>query len=173
MRHNRFDWKKLFVWVGIGALLGGTFHGFVNQWPLFWEIALWKFTILAIGPVGWMLYRVTYQELYSYILSRRAYWLSLSYYLIFMIAALIHSRFYVVMIYYGPILIVSMVLFFRSNTVGPTRHKGVAIGLLLSILSALIQVTGVSINEWLNHNDLYHYAQAVAFIVISNSVSKK
>lgn len=162
-------WMVLFGAIGIGALLGGTVHGFFNDPGSTGQKILWPATLLALGVTSvamWIIgARVQLREPVSTWVRRAALAQFVAY---AVIVLFVDSRFLVAIATYLPatvfLLAILIVVYAR------TRARAVALGiggLLLTFVAAAVQQLRVAIHPvYFNHNALYHVIQGAALILI-------
>jgi hypothetical protein len=139
-RANRM-WALAFVFTGVGAVCGGVFHAFGDQWLL-----LWKTTTFSVGLASFFLLAGADRRLQGLAVVKLVVYLS------WMSG---HDAFEYVIADYGLTLI--LLAFFHP------AKKWVIGSIALSIAGALVQQTRFTIHErWLDFNDLYHFIQLVA-----------
>lgn len=72
-----------------------------------------------------------------------------------------NASFRTIMLFYGPVVLLGLVASLRNE------WRGVAAGLGVSIIAALLQATGVSLHPvYFDHNALYHVVQAAALLLL-------
>ncbi|HEV8106402.1 MAG TPA: hypothetical protein VGP97_02695 [Burkholderiales bacterium] len=157
--YSRF-WSLAFLALAVGALLGGTWHGF-------WQSdLLWKATTLAVGVtsfgmVGASAYALTPGKLRNGLIALAA--VKLLAYLAWMLR---HDDFIWVVADTGiALLIVAAVHVWRFN-------GWILAGVAVSVLAGLAQASGLALHERFNHNDLYHVLQIAAMFLFYRGVRR-
>jgi MFS family permease len=156
-------WRWAFVATSVGALAGGSTHGFallLKSWQ--WS-ALWKCSTLMIGCGSFcLLMAVSYARLGGQWGRgvRIVALLKLAVYVFWMLG---HDDFRFVIFDYGS----SMIIILGIETWKLWRERrlnGVWIpaGIVLSFVSSAIQQSGYSLHRHFNQNDLFHVIQMVA-----------
>lgn len=161
-------WGIAFLFVGLGALFGGTFHGFGPQLSDAWEMLLWKGVVYSIGFS--MLFAVagTLRGTPISIRTQRtlnaANLLAFSAYAFWMIK---NEDFEFVILYYVP----AMLLIAGVQTWALIRHqlpgaKWLVGGVIVTLVSSYIQQSDIDLHRNFNHNDLYHVVQIAGLYLL-------
>ena len=151
--HRRHRCRKLWAvglfFVGLGAALGGIRHGFAVYLGDLANTVVWKGTVYAIG------------------LS-----------LVFVVAGTISgsplkaATAKYVIYYYGPAMLAVAAIqgwaFARHRSEGAL---GIMSGVVVTLLGAIAQQSGISIHAHFNHNDLFHIIQVVGLALFFRGVS--
>lgn len=139
-------WVPAFVFTGIAAILGGTYHGLFEH-PLLWKAVVYavgfaSFFLLA-GSGGRKLQVFAAVKLVAYLA-----WVTMD------------DAFVWVIVDYGvTLLIVAAVHAIRKSP----ATKWILANIAVSIVGALIQQSKVKLHPyWFDHNDIYHVIQMVA-----------
>ena len=144
-------WGLAFAALAAAALLGGTWHGFVQH------DLLWKATLLCAGVASFAMvtgsaYATTRGQLLPILAA-----VKLAIYAGWM---LFHDQFiYVVMDTGIAFLVVAALHLWKWN--GPMLA-----GVAVSIAAALVQASGFTLHPHFNHNDLYHVIQIGALALL-------
>ena len=157
MDASRF-WALAFFALGLGAFLGGTWHGF---WQ---DDLLWKATTLSVGGASFGMVAgsadaVTAGKLRAGLIAFAAAKL-------FAYAAwmLYHDDFiWVVADTATALLIVAVLHAWRFN-------GWILAGVAVSVLAGLAQASGFALHPRFNHNDLYHVLQIAAMFLFYRGV---
>ena len=154
------SWALAFLALSLGALLGGTWHGF-------WQNDfLWKATTLAVGIASFGMVAgsaniVTTGRLRSALIGFAAGKL-----VVYSAWMLSHDDFiWVVVDTASALFIVGLLHIARWN---PWMVAGVAI----SVAAGLVQASGFALHAHFNHNDLYHVIQTAAMFAFYNGLKK-
>ncbi len=152
-------WAGAFFVIGIAALTGGTFHGFIDFLSKPSAAALWRVTVYCIAiSTAFMLAATVYSSLP---LSIRPWFLAaIAIQFILCIAWLTrHDSFRYVVYNYAPLMLVVLaiqIFAYRSDFPG---SGWIICGILVSFAAAGIQLSGFRhLKNW-NHNDIYHIIQ--------------
>lgn len=143
-------WALAFVFTGLGAFFGGTYHGVLPSVSPFAAAALWKATVYAVGIASFFFLAGSHPRMAVPAA------LKLVVYGSWMIA---HDGFLWVIADYGTMLIlVGIIVIVRR---GPEMNWVLG-GIGLAVAGAGIQQSGFTIHRHFNHNDLYHLVQIAA-----------
>ena len=160
LERTRF-WALAFLALAVGALLGGTWHGW-------WENdLLWKATTLSVGVasfgmvVGSALQTTRGALLRTLVAVAAIKW---ALYTAWMTA---HDDFIWVVVDTGiALLIVGALYLWRLN-------RWMLAGVGLSVVAGLAQASGVRLHEHFNHNDLYHVIQIAAMLAFYRGLEER
>jgi hypothetical protein len=167
------DLRRLFVLFfassALGALAGGTVHGFFLDDGSAAGAMLWRAALLALGVTAFAAWsigaRLALSSRTARIVQALAA-LNLAAYAVIVIA--FDQRFLVAIANYAPavaFLALSFFIAYRRDG-GRPLVAGLA-GLLLTAAAAVVQRRGIALHPTLfNHNALYHAIQMVAFVLI-------
>jgi hypothetical protein len=150
----RLWWGLAFAAVAVGALLGGTWHGFVQSEPL------WVATLVAVGVASCaMLIGSALATLGG---APRNIVLGLAGgKLVFYLGWLAVRTDFVVVIFDSGIsfALVAALHLWRFN-------GWILSGVFVSVAAALVQASGFALHRHFNHNDLYHVVQIAAMALL-------
>jgi hypothetical protein len=147
-------WTLAFAALALGALLGGTWHGFLKA------NLLWKATLISIGFASFAMvagsafsalrggWRVLVLALAGAKLLAYAGWM------------LRHDGFVYVVLDTGLALVAVLAMHLWR------RDGWMLAGVALSVAAALAQASGLALHRHFNHNDLYHVIQAAAMFLL-------
>lgn len=148
--HTNRQWALAFLFTAAGSFFGGTYHGFQPVVSALTAIVLWKLTLFSIGLASFFLVLGS---------SRKLLLVALVKLIAYMSWMTTHSEFLWVIIDYGiALLIVGFVVLVRRGPATPW----VIVSILVSVIGALVQMSGLNLHAHFNHNDLYHLIQLVA-----------
>ncbi|MBI5612207.1 MAG: hypothetical protein HY942_03930 [Gammaproteobacteria bacterium] len=156
-------WGLAFAAMAVAAVAGGLFHGFRPHLDAQVLTVLWKLTVYAIGLGGFLMLAASLVAVLRPPL--RQWWLALAAMKLVIYAAwmLTHNEFRYVIYDYAPSLLGVLILHILAwSRHAPGAHWMVA-GALGSFAAGAVQLSGLRLGEYFNHNDLYHLAQLVAF----------
>lgn len=172
-RHGRREdqtapqlWAGAFFLTGVGAMLGGTSHGFALYLSDGAKAFVWKATVYSIGVASFCLLAGAFaagvrQPLRGWLVRAAA--LKLLVYATWMAW---HDEFrYVVYDYIPSMLIVLGFAAWAAYRRPEEGARWILGGILVSFIAAGIQVSGFKLHEQFNHNDLYHVLQMAAFFL--------
>ena len=147
-RVNRL-WALAFLFTALGSFFGGTYHGL---WQSAW---MWKPTVMSIGLASFFLLSAYFPRIAMLKFIAYASWM------------IFHDGFEWVIADYGiTLLLVSFGVLRQEPQLSKGRlspdAKWILGSIALSILGALVQMSGFSLHKHFNYNDLYHVIQLVA-----------
>jgi hypothetical protein len=172
-RPGRGDLRGLFVLFfaasGLGALAGGTVHGFFLHDDSLAAATLWRAALVALGVTAFAAWSIGARLVLGGAAARIVQALAvleLAAYVV--VVVLFDQRFLVAIVNYAPavaFLALSFLLAYLRQG-GRPLVAGLA-GLLLTGAAAVVQRRGISLHPTLfNHNALYHVIQMIAFVLI-------
>ena len=157
MGASRF-WALAFFALGLGALLGGTWHGFWQD-DLLWKATTLSVGLASFGMVAGSADAVTTGKLRTGLIAFAAVKL-----LAYGAWMLYHDDFiWVVGDTASALLIVAIVHAWRFNA-------WILSGVAVSVLAGLAQASGFALHQRFNQNDLYHVLQIVAMFLFYRGV---
>jgi hypothetical protein len=150
--YSRF-WSLAFLALALGALLGGTWHGF---WQ---DDFLWKATTLSVGVTSFGMVAASANALTTGKLRTALIAFAAVKLFTYVAWMLYHDDFiWVVADTAAALLIVAVLYFWRFN-------GWILAGVAVSVIAGLAQASGVALHERFNHNDLYHVLQIAAMFL--------
>lgn len=153
-----------FAAMALGALLGGTAHGFVDRLDRSVVGAIWFATTATVGVAGYCLLAAAATAFLDQPARRLILALGAGKLAVYVIWMTRHQEFRWVILEYGSsMLVVALLALGRVSAAGERRAAlWVLGGLALSALGATVQGGGFAPHRHFNHNDLYHVIQIVA-----------
>ena len=157
---SRKCWALAFGAVAVSALIGGTHHGFASIMSAATYALSWKVTVLAIGmfSFGMMagsIFATTRGTARTALLAIAAAQL-----LVYSAWMLVHDEYRYVVLDTATALAALLLLHgWSAATRRDEASYWVLAGIGASAAAAAVQFYGVSLHEYLNHNDLYHLIQ--------------
>jgi hypothetical protein len=150
---SRKFWALAFAALALGAFLGGTWHGFVQN------DLLWKATLLAVGVASFAMLAGSACA----VLSGRVRSFVLAFAVVKLIIysgwMLVHDEFIFVVVDTGvAFAAVALLHIWKLN-------GWILAGVAVSVAAALVQASGFALHQHFNHNDLYHVIQIVAMVL--------
>jgi len=170
---SRSGWGVAFIFIGLGALFGGTDHGFAAQLGAEWSALLWKGALYCVGLAMFFALVATV----SGTVANRKYrmWLyaySVAAFLVYAWWMLDHDEFlYAVLCNVSTFTIISALHVTTLIRHAAKSAKWILSGVAVSFLSAAIQRSGFDLHTHFNHNDLYHIVQIVGLYLFYRGAS--
>lgn len=155
--------------ISIGALAGGTVHGFFPEKTTTGYAILWTITLLAMGVTTLVLWAIGARIQFSSTATR---WITAAAVTEFgfycLMVVFVTQEFSVVIFNYVPavafLFIVIGVVYVRTQA--PQALLGLG-GLMLSLVASWVQYSGFAVHPtYFNHNVFYHVLQAMALLLI-------
>jgi hypothetical protein len=163
----RLYFVVFFCAVGVGALLGGTDHGFLLDKTTRLRAVVWKGTLVAIGVSA----LAAWQAGALLIAPTPARWIRAGAVVLFigyLFAVARSDAFLVAIVHYLPAVVFLFGVFGWHYVRGRERHYLLgAAALSLTLAAAGVQQARIGLHPVLfNHNALYHLIQAVALLLL-------
>ena len=155
-------WSLSLIVTGIGAVGGGSSHGFKEFFSEKINSVLWKTSIIPIGIGAYLMgvasinssldwqYRWTINLLLAFTTLLYCIWI-----------AFVNDKFIYVIFYYAPLMLLVLALQVLRYLLS---HLGgyIILGVLVSFLAAGIQITTKEkLPKYFNNNDLFHVMQII------------
>lgn len=163
-------WFMLFFMsVGVGALAGGTVHGFFLNEATAGYAVLWPTTLLAIGMTALATWAIGAKIHFSTTIARWITIVAAAGFVGYCVVVLFVTQdFFVVIVNYLPAVFFLLLVFLDLYL--KTRARLVLfglVGLALILVASWVQHSGIALDPiYLNHNAFYHLIQAVALFLI-------
>jgi hypothetical protein len=155
-----YSWAAGFACFGLASLAGGTVHGFSTIFSEAVLQELWKLTAYAIGLASFFLLTGTLSACTVPSVRRFAMLIPYVQLIIYVLWMATHDDFRYVIYDYAFTNLGIMALQFYAGIANRTMSAPWLVGgVLVSFLAAAAQVSGVSLHQHFNHNDLYHVIQ--------------
>ena len=149
-QHSRRWWAVAFAALALGAFLGGTWHGFVQN------TILWKATLLSVGVASFGMVSGSAFAALSGRARDTVLWLAGAKLIVYWWWILGHDEFIYVVLDAGiAFAAVAAMHLWRWNA-------WIVAGVAVSVAAALVQASGYALHAHFNHNDLYHVIQLAA-----------
>jgi len=153
-QRSRLLWAVAFAALAVGALLGGTWHGF------FQNDYLWKATVLTVGVASFAMVAGSAFAALSGAVRHVLIWVAGGKLLTYVYWTPRHDEFIYVVIDSGiAFALVAALHLWRFNA-------WVVAGVAVSLVAALVQASGFAPHPHFNHNDLYHVIQIAAMVLL-------
>ncbi len=155
------------LFTGIGAIFGGTAHGFAKVLSNKLHTIIWKTTTYTIGIA-------TVFFLHSAILSSVTSISKIIFIALNLIAFIIyafwmfnHDSFLYVVLYYVPsmILILGLKIYSWFSFMDPSSGL-IILGIVITFIGTGFQAAKISIHKHFNHNDIFHVIQMISIYVL-------
>lgn len=154
------SWAAGFACFGLASLAGGTVHGFSTVLSEATLQSLWKGTTYAVGLASFFLLTGTLNACIAVPVRRLVMPIPYIQLIVFALWMATHDDFHVVIYNYTLTNLAILALQCYAGVI----HRAVSApwlagGVLVSFVAAAVQVSGVTIHQHFNHNDLYHVIQ--------------
>lgn len=160
-------WGNCFFAVGIGGILGGTSHGFGPRFSDLTKTIIWRATLLFVGITG-LLLAMSAGTFFINDKGENAMMVTAGVLLItYLIRLNKHDTFRQAITFYLPLMVISFVGFTTAFfTLGFIGTLFCSIGLAVSLVASWVQVSGISLHQHFNHNDLFHVIQMLGMYLM-------
>ena len=162
-------WGLGFLCIGLGALLGGTSHGFAFYLGATSNFVIWKATVYAVGLS--MLFAVAGTVEGSRPGNNVRYLLHAANATAFAVYAfwmLSHSEFVYVIYHYVPAMIlVALIQVWAWIDHRAQSAPWLTGGVLVTLIGAAVQQSGFTVHPHFNNNDLYHVIQIAGLYLLN------
>ncbi len=165
-------WSGALAASAIAAFLGGTSHGFALHFSDFAKTAIWKATVYSIGLASFLMLSGTLFAVVANPLRKLLLGLVLLQFLIYAGWMISHDEFKYVIFDYVPAMLGVVLL--QAYAYSKWKHKSAVwliSGVLISFAAAGIQMSGFTIHQHFNHNDLFHVIQIGANYLLYKGAS--
>jgi hypothetical protein len=168
-RRLRGPFALLFASSGIGALAGGTVHGFFLQEDSPTGAVLWRIAMLSVGLTALACWSIGGHLLFTEATARLVVALAVLEWVVYAVVVLaIDQRFWIAVANYAPsvvFLTVAFLVAYQRQRQGPIL-AGLA-GMVLTMAAAIVQRLRIALHpSYFNHNALYHVIQMTAFALV-------
>ena len=166
-------WGAGFFFIGLGALLGGASHGFAAYLGDIANSVVWKGTVYTIGLS--LVFVVAGSVAGAPLKPSTARTFRILNVIVFILYAawmIRHDDFLYVIYYYGPAMLVVAAIYGMAHL--RYRSEGaldILSGVVITLLGAAVQQSGISIHAHFNHNDLFHVIQVVGLLLFFRGAS--
>ncbi|RMG30930.1 MAG: hypothetical protein D6732_15630 [Methanobacteriota archaeon] len=153
--------KGYFILLGLGALLGGTAHGFKEYATQKMELLVWRGSLVVLGATSFCLVVGL-----SYVFVENiAPWVQLVFgiaFIPYLWRVKVNGEFIDAIMYYGVATLVSITITVFAIISGNSGASLILTGFLVLILGTFIQMKKIGIHKHFNHNDIFHVFTMVA-----------
>ena len=160
-------WATAFVMTAVAAIVGGTYHGFIQWVPGATGRVVWKITLLATGVGSACLLAAAVVAATTGTLQRALIALVCGKLLVFLWTMVTRDQFNLVIADYGTALVAVLFLALFVRPTGLTPAAGwIAAGVGVSVVAGVIQWARLAPHPTFNHNDLFHVVQMAALYLL-------
>jgi hypothetical protein len=166
-------WVAGFAFIGLAAFLGGTSHGFSQYLGESQVDTLWMATVYSVGLS--MLFAVAGtlegSPLPAFV-RRLLHAINLFGFAVYAWWMLSHTAFVYVIYHYVPAMTgIALVQGWAWLRFGARSAPWMISGVVVTLLGAVIQQSGLAIHRHFNHNDLYHLIQVAGLYLLYRGVA--
>jgi hypothetical protein len=161
---TRRYWSFAFFALALSAILGGTYHGFFEILNPFQKTFLWKSTLILTGSVSLLLLLACAVATVKKKIQKIIVIFGIVKLLVFIGVIIFSNQFMLVIADYGLSLVIvtGLYIFGVNSAVTTAARNYIVIGVLISFIAAGVQLSGLTIHQHFNHNDLYHVIQIIS-----------
>ena len=152
-------WAVSFFVLAVGAVAGGTVHGFIESLGPINAHLLWKLTLISVGFATLFMFSAAVLAFTSGPSRNTLLFLAFAQFCVYMFFVSRGSDFKIVIFNYVPTMILIVVLAYTAKA---ESAPFILIAVLLSFAGAGIQSSNIQLNQNFNHNDIYHVVQMIA-----------
>lgn len=170
-RRDARSWPAAFFAIAAGALLGGTYHGFVHVMTPLAAAILWRATVYAIGfATLFLFFGVSGDLIRNRRLRLTIEIFALVEFVVYMAWISFRPDFLYVILDYGSALLLIGGAAIASWKRLPEAGWFVA-SVVTSVVAAVVQQSGIALHRHFNHNDLYHVIQIAALWLLYRGIA--
>jgi hypothetical protein len=160
-------WATALVMTAIAAVIGGSYHGFIEMLQPAVARWLWTLTLAATGFGSAALVAAAAVAGTGGAIRRVLLWIVIAKLACYLVVISSRTDFIVVIVDYASALVGVLLLAWLTRPSGLTSAAGfVTAGVGLSIVAALIQALHIAPHPQFNHNDLFHVVQTGALYLL-------
>jgi 4-amino-4-deoxy-L-arabinose transferase-like glycosyltransferase len=166
-RRARSYWTLAFAALALGALFGGTWHGFAPVFPEIAVVLLWKATVLSIGVASFGMLAGSATATVSPGAANAFAWIATAKLALYSGWTFFRSEYIWVIADTG--LALAAVAALHAWSAIRRRDRAslwILGGVGVSVLAAAVQAGGFAPHPYFNHNDLYHVIQIGAMLLL-------
>jgi hypothetical protein len=153
-------WSLALAVVAFVSFTGGTYHGFAHALSGWLAFTLWKLTTIGMGLASFLLLAATFSASFSGALRQGLTAAAAVKFAIYAVWMFLRDEFAFVIADYGSTLLIVFVLTAIGTVRGVRSLRAyITAGILVSLIAAAVQQSGISIHRNFNHNDLMHVVQ--------------
>lgn len=176
--HRRYRCRKFWAvglfFVGLGALLGGVWHGIAAYLGEMAKLIVWKGTVYTIGLTLVFVVAGTISGSPLKAATAKTFRvLNIIVFALYSAWMIRHNDFLYVIFYYGPtMLVVAIIHGWAHVKHGTDGAISIMSGVVVTLLGAGVQQSGLAFHEHFNHNDLFHVIQVAGLAMFYKGVSR-
>jgi Family of unknown function (DUF6962) len=168
-RQMRRPFALLFASAAIGALAGGTVHGFFLEEDSPAGAVLWRIAMLAVGFTALACWSIGGRLLFAEGTARVIEAVAAFEWIVYAVVVVaIDHRFWIAVANYVPSVVFltgSFLVAYRRRRQGPILAG--LVGMVLTLAAAIVQRLRIGLHPaYFNHNALYHVIQMIAFVLV-------
>jgi len=165
-RRARSFWTLAFAASALGALLGGTWHGFAPGLAEIALVLLWKATVLSIGVASFGMLAGSAFATTSSAAAKALLAIAAAKLAIYSGWMLFHDDYVYVIADTGAAMAAVAALHgWSAIRLRDRASPWILAGVGVSALAAAVQASGFAPHRYFNHNDLYHVIQIAAMLL--------
>lgn len=160
-------WAAALVMTAVAALLGGTYHGFIQWMPGAGGRTLWKATLLATGIGSACLLAAAVTAAAAGAVQRALMAMVLVKLLFYVWTIATKDQFTVVIADYGTALVAAVLAAWLIRPSGMTAATWwITAGVAVAVVAGVIQWARLAPHARFNHNDLFHLVQMASLYLL-------
>jgi hypothetical protein len=154
----RLWWYRALMAMAVGAGLGGLYHGFVPNFPVWVNGLWWRLVLVSISLIG-----LTMGISLTYELGLRARWRRMVWIkcVVAVTGMIVWPEFVLAILDYGSAMILWLI---AAVVLRRGWSPWMVAAVVLSAIAAAVQQSGVGLSKAFNQNDLFHVIQALAIV---------
>ncbi len=154
-----------FILLGVGALLGGTSHGFKEYATPRAEAVIWKGSLVVLGATSFCLV-VGLSILFIEPMASWILWIFGLAFIPYLWRIRNNGEFMDAIMYYGSATLVSIAIVMFGAIKGKNGAGIILVGFVVIILGTIIQMKKIGLHKHFNHNDIFHVFTMIAIYLI-------
>ena len=154
-------WAGAFLGLAAASFLGGTHHGFQQMLTPFWVRFTWRLTLISIGVLSFFLFASVTKAFFRVAPASWLLGLACLQFVLYCSWVWGHDEFLWAIADYAPSIVYVLVLQSIAWARGQPSGRWIVGGMLVSVVAAGIQQSGLKLHEHFNHNNVYHLVQMV------------
>ena len=160
-------WSITFFVLSIGALLGGISHGFGPRFSKLEKKVLWILTLIFVGLSALMLLLSVLMFFINGSIGFLIIFLFVFLFVFYIYTILKNDSFLIAIKFYLPILIGALFCFlYTFINKGYTGSLFISIGLIVTLVASLVQMSKITLHKYFNYNDFFHVLQIIGMYLM-------